>query len=91
MPLLRNLTTKIKTKLTPLELSPATSPSSVSSFEVVSREKRPQSQRANTGSSVESFACVDARGVDARAIIEELEKVKLERGDRRRSKFREEL
>lgn len=91
MPLLRSLTTKFKTKLTSLESPTATSPSSISSFEVLSREKRPQSQRANAGSSMESFACVDARGVDARVVIEELEKVKLEKGERRRSKFKEEF
>lgn len=91
MPLLRSLTMKIKTKLTPVDSPTATSPSSISSFEVVSREKRPQSQRANTGSSVESFGCVDARGVDAKVVMEELEKIKLDKVERRRSKFKEEF
>ena len=76
---------KIKTKLTAPVSPPAESPSSVSSFEVVSRE-RPQSKRMNTSNSDESFGCPDAR-----AVVEELEKVKMEREHKRRSKFREEL
>lgn len=88
MPMLRRLTMKIKTALAPPEApSAGTSPSSsASSFEVVSREKRPRGHRLDTESSAESFGCVDAR-----AVVEELEKLKLERGEKRRSKFREEF
>ena len=91
MPLLRTLTMKIKTKLTPPASPTSASPTS---FEVVGRErndKRPEPQRVRTGSSVESFACVDARGLDARVMVEALEKAKLVRGERRRSKFKEEF
>ncbi|KAL5380764.1 hypothetical protein DPSP01_007564 [Paraphaeosphaeria sporulosa] len=65
--------------------------SSVESFnndKSFGQQKRPQSRRADTGSSELSFGCV---GIDARVAVEELEKVRVGREERRRSKFREEF
>ena len=84
MPLLRSLTMKIKTKLTPPASPTVVSPTS---FEV----KRPQVERVDSNSSEESFACIDAAAVDARAVAEALEKVEAQRKEWRRSRFREEF
>ncbi|KAF9731368.1 hypothetical protein PMIN01_10385 [Paraphaeosphaeria minitans] len=52
------------------------------------RQTRPQSRRADTGSSELSFGCV---GIGARAAVEDMDLVRAGREERRRSRFREEF
>ncbi|KAF2685736.1 hypothetical protein K458DRAFT_416947 [Lentithecium fluviatile CBS 122367] len=93
MPILRSLTLKIKTTFSPPSSPITTSPSS--SFEAVGRKERQRERAQTTNGSMESITSQEGAEASshthAKVVLEGIEKVRQERGQRRMSRFREEL
>jgi predicted HNH restriction endonuclease len=97
MPLLRNFTVKLKTKLS-TSSQPSSQPSSPSSFQVIGRENRErerewkrQSQTTTPVQQKRMDSFLSESSVDESETSVSAQVEKSERGERRKSKFREEL